>query len=112
MINRILGRKRARTANTPGVTRSLQWIRVKTDDDISTSTSSSGGTKTTKAKKEFELLDSPGIIPAKMVDQSDAILLAACNCVGQAAYDNQVSFSATMHDDGAHAFHCYILELI
>lgn len=40
-------------------------------------------------KKEFELLDSPGIIPAKMVDQSDALLLAACNCLGQAAYDNQ-----------------------
>jgi hypothetical protein len=40
-------------------------------------------------KKEFELLDSPGIIPAKMVDQSDALLLAACNCIGQAAYDNQ-----------------------
>ena len=40
-------------------------------------------------KREFELLDSPGIIPAKMVDQSDALLLAACNCIGQAAYDNQ-----------------------
>jgi hypothetical protein len=40
-------------------------------------------------KREFELLDSPGIIPARMVDQSDALLLAACNCIGQAAYDNQ-----------------------
>lgn len=77
LINRILGRKRAKTANTPGVTRSLQWIRIKTDD-----------TKTSLAK-EFELLDSPGIIPAKMVDQSDALLLAACNCIGEAAYDNQ-----------------------
>lgn len=35
------------------------------------------------------MLDSPGIIPAKMVDQSDALLLAACNCIGEAAYDNQ-----------------------
>lgn len=43
----------------------------------------------TSLAKEFELLDSPGIIPAKMVDQSDALLLAACNCIGQAAYDNQ-----------------------
>ena len=77
MINRILGRKRARTANTPGVTRSLQWIRVRSDES-----------KTSLAK-EFELLDSPGIIPAKMLDQSDALLLAACNCIGQAAYDNQ-----------------------
>ena len=77
LINRILGRKRAKTENTPGVTRSLQWIRVRSDD-----------TKTSK-KKDFELLDSPGVIPAKMVDQSDAILLAACNCIGDAAYDNQ-----------------------
>jgi ribosome biogenesis GTPase A len=77
LINRILGRKRARTANTPGVTRSLQWIRVRTDDSK------------TSLKKEFELLDSPGIIPAKMVDQSDALILAACNCIGSAAYDNQ-----------------------
>lgn len=76
LINRILGRRRAKTANTPGVTRSLQWIRVRTDES-----------KTTR--KEFELLDSPGIIPAKIVDQSDALLLAACNCIGQAAYDNQ-----------------------
>jgi ribosome biogenesis GTPase A len=77
LINRILGRKRAKTENTPGVTRSLQWIRVRSDD-----------TKTSK-KRDFELLDSPGVIPAKMVDQSDAVLLAACNCIGDAAYDNQ-----------------------
>jgi ribosome biogenesis GTPase A len=77
LINRILGRRRARTANIPGVTRSLQWIRVRTDE-----------AKT--QKKEFELLDSPGIIPANLVDQDDAALLAACNCIGEAAYDNQV----------------------
>jgi ribosome biogenesis GTPase A len=77
LINRLLGRRRARTANTPGVTRALQWIRVRTDDSK------------TKRGKEFELLDSPGIIPATIVDQSDATLLAACNCIGDAAYDNQ-----------------------
>jgi ribosome biogenesis GTPase A len=77
LINRLLGKKRARTANKPGVTKSLQWIRVKTDDSK------------TKRGKEFELLDSPGVIPAVLVDQSDATLLAACNCIGEAAYDNQ-----------------------
>jgi ribosome biogenesis GTPase A len=87
LINKILGRKRARTANTPGVTRSLQWIRVRTDESKANSSGSSPSS--TSTKKEFELLDSPGIIPAKMVDQSDALLLAACNCIGQAAYDNQ-----------------------
>lgn len=79
LINRILGRRRARSANTPGVTRSLQWIRVRSNAASSTARS-----------KEFELLDSPGIIPANMHDsQSDAMLLAACNAIGDAAYDNQ-----------------------
>lgn len=84
LINRLLGRKRARTANTPGVTRSLQWIRVRNTVDRA-----DGSTTTEGAAKEFELLDSPGIIPASLVDQSDATLLAACNCIGEAAYDNQ-----------------------
>jgi len=98
LINKILGRKRAKTANTPGVTRSLQWIRVRTEGKAyasgkSSSSSSTAGSSSSSLnngmKKEFELLDSPGVIPAKMVDQSDALLLAACNCIGQAAYDNQ-----------------------
>ena len=84
LINRLLGRRRARTANTPGVTRSLQWIRVKSQDSNSNSNN-----KQKAGRKEFELLDSPGIIPATLVDQSDATLLAACNCIGDAAYDNQ-----------------------
>lgn len=86
LINRLLGRRRAKTANTPGVTRSLQWIRVRTHSD----TSQKLKKKSDFAKrKEFELLDSPGIIPAVLEDQSDALLLAACNCIGEAAYDNQ-----------------------
>ena len=84
LINRLLGRRRAKTANTPGVTRSLQWIRVRSDTDTSSSKSKKGSKRT-----EFELLDSPGIIPAVLDDQSDAMLLAACNCIGDAAYDNQ-----------------------
>ncbi len=65
LINRLLGIRRAKTANTPGVTLSLQWIRVK------------------------QQLDSPGIIPAFLENQEDAALLAACNCIGDKAYDNQ-----------------------
>jgi len=86
LINRLLGRKRARSANTPGVTRSLQWIRVKSD--LPDSSGSTGGLN--RKSKDFELLDSPGIIPSGLGDsQSDAVLLAACNCIGTAAYDNQ-----------------------
>lgn len=40
-------------------------------------------------KSGFELLDSPGIIPSDMIDQNDALLLAACNSIGVGAYDNQ-----------------------
>lgn len=95
LINRLLGRKRARTADTPGVTRSLQWIRVATEKYSSSasgagsrSTRNSSGSNNTR-KKGFELLDSPGIIPSDMLDQNDALLLAACNSVGVGAYDNQ-----------------------
>ena len=92
LINRLLGRKRARTANTPGVTRSLQWIRVATDKtSTGASGSSSGNSRGSgqRPKKGFELLDSPGIIPSDMLDQTDALLLAACNSIGVGAYDNQ-----------------------
>ena len=92
LINRLLGRKRARTANTPGVTRSLQWIRVATDKNSAGASGSSGGGNHgsgQRPKKGFELLDSPGIIPSDMLDQTDALLLAACNSIGVGAYDNQ-----------------------
>lgn len=84
LINRLLGKKRARSANTPGVTRALQWIRVRSD------TPDASGKLGGEGVKDFELLDSPGIIPVNLNDQqSDAVLLAACNCIGDAAYDNQ-----------------------
>ncbi|MDI9461099.1 MAG: ribosome biogenesis GTPase YlqF [Saccharofermentanales bacterium] len=45
LINRLIGRKSARTSNKPGVTRNLTWIR--------------GGT-------DFEVLDTPGILPPRL----------------------------------------------
>ena len=68
------------------MTRSLQWIRVATDKN---SNSAAGSSATRSSKSGFELLDSPGIIPSDMIDQGDALLLAACNSVGVGAYDNQ-----------------------
>ena len=58
------------------------------------SASASGGGSGSASTREFELLDSPGIIPSDMIDQSDALLLAACNSVGVGAYDNQVNQSS------------------
>jgi ribosome biogenesis GTPase A len=91
LINRILGRRRAKSANTPGITRTLQWIRVSADRSTGRGslTGVDGKSRVNASLKDFELLDSPGIIPLKMIDQSDALLLAACNSIGQGAYDNQ-----------------------
>jgi hypothetical protein len=53
-------------------------------------TTAKGASVVSNRAKDFELLDSPGIIPLlKKMDQSDALLLAACNSIGSAAYDNQ-----------------------
>lgn len=73
LINRLVGRRAVRSANTPGVTRQLQWVRLADD---------------------LELLDMPGIIPAKLVSQDTAVRLALCDDIGTAAYDNQVMAAA------------------
>ena len=68
LINRLLGRKVAISARRAGVTRQLQWIRIS---------------------KTIELLDAPGVIPIKLENQKNAIKLAICEDIGEAAYDNQ-----------------------
>lgn len=77
LINRLVGRRAVRSANTPGVTRQLQWVRLADD---------------------LELLDMPGIIPAKLVSQETAVRLALCDDIGTAAYDNQVMAAALVSE--------------
>ena len=76
IINRLLGRRMAKSMNLPGVTRSLQWVRI-------------GGNEISQ-EDTLELLDSPGIIPAKELDQNCAVNLAICNDIGEASYDRVV----------------------
>ena len=59
-INRILGRKSAKAADKPGVTRGSQWFRVGTGID---------------------LLDTPGILWPKFDDERTGILLACTGAV-------------------------------
>lgn len=59
-INRILGRKSAKAADKPGVTRGSQWFRVD------------GG---------IDLLDTPGILWPKFEDERVGLLLAATGAV-------------------------------
>jgi ribosome biogenesis GTPase A len=80
LINRLLGRKMARSRNLPGVTRSMQWIRL-------------GGIEGSQ-ENVIELLDSPGIIPARQFDQQSALCLAVCNDIGEASYDRVVVAAA------------------
>jgi ribosome biogenesis GTPase A len=68
LINRLLGRKAVASARRAGVTRQLQWVRIS---------------------EEIELLDAPGVIPVKLDNQADALKLAICEDIGEAAYDNQ-----------------------
>lgn len=68
LINRLLGRKIVASARSVGVTRQIRWVRIS--DTI-------------------ELLDAPGIIPSNLENQKNAVKLAICEDIGNAAYDNQ-----------------------
>ncbi|NEO99471.1 MAG: ribosome biogenesis GTPase YlqF [Symploca sp. SIO2E9] len=68
LINRLLGRRVVASARRAGVTRQLRWIRIS---------------------DQIELLDAPGVIPAQLKNQEDAIKLAICDDIGEASYDNQ-----------------------
>ncbi len=77
LINRLVKRKAARSANTPGVTRNFQWVRIDRD---------------------LDLLDMPGIIPMKIEDQDVALRLVMCDDIGHASYDRQIA-AAKMVDE-------------
>lgn len=60
LINSLIGRKKAATANKPGVTRSLQWLKLGT---------------------ELQLLDSPGLLWPKLETKEAQIALGAVAAV-------------------------------
>lgn len=68
LINRLVGKKVVASARRAGVTRQLRWVRISS---------------------EIELLDAPGVIPSRLENQDDAVKLAICEDIGDAAYDNQ-----------------------
>jgi ribosome biogenesis GTPase A len=79
IINKLIGRRLAKSKNMPGVTKRISWVRL-----------GAAAMGSSRKEEELELLDSPGIIPAKQVDQATAFKLAVCNDIGQASYDVQV----------------------
>jgi ribosome biogenesis GTPase A len=73
LINRLLSRKVVASARRAGVTRQFRWVRISGD---------------------LDLLDAPGVIPARLDDQSAALKLAICDDIGAAAYDTQRTAAA------------------
>ena len=67
IINKLIGKKKAKTGAKAGITRQQQWVRIN---------------------PRVELLDTPGIIPMKLENQDAAYKLAMVNSVGEATYDN------------------------
>eukprot|EP00850_Spirogloea_muscicola_P008953 SM000049S16724 [mRNA] locus=s49:284500:286354:+ [translate_table: standard] len=65
LINRLVKRRACDSAPRPGVTRNLQWVRVA---------------------EGLDLLDAPGVLPARIADQAAAARLAICGDIGEAAY--------------------------
>lgn len=65
LINRLTKSKACASAPRPGVTRNLRWVRI-------------GG--------DLDLLDSPGVLPPRLADQSAASRLAMANDIGEASY--------------------------
>ena len=69
MINRVAGRKSAKTEDRPGVTRSLTWIHADPD---------------------LELLDTPGVLWPKFDDEKTGSLLAALGSINDNILDRKM----------------------
>ncbi len=67
-INKLIGKSSAKTGNRPGVTKGKQWLKVK---------------------KDFELLDTPGLLWPKFEDQSVGIALALIGSIKEELLDTR-----------------------
>ena len=68
LINKLVGKKVVQTGKTPGVTKSLGWIRINND---------------------IELMDSPGILWPKLEDQENAHILASFSSIKEEILDKE-----------------------
>lgn len=68
LINNIVKKKAAKAENRPGVTKSLQWIRINED---------------------VELLDTPGVLWPRIDDPNDGMLLALIGSINDDVLDTR-----------------------
>jgi ribosome biogenesis GTPase A len=89
LINRLAGKNAAKTSDRPGVTRSVQWIRIK---------------------KDLELLDAPGILQPKIENPESAVNLAIIGTVPDRLLNaaelanillDKINFPGTLREIGA-----------
>lgn len=66
IINKLIKKTKTKTGAKAGVTRQQQWVRIN---------------------PRVDLLDTPGIIPVKQVEQEKAIRLAFVDSIGENAYE-------------------------
>lgn len=66
LINRLVGKKATNVGNKPGITKSLEWIRIN---------------------NQMELLDTPGILWPKFEDQEIALNLASMTAIKEEILD-------------------------
>lgn len=69
LINKYIGRSITKTGDKAGVTRSKQWIRIK---------------------KDFELLDTPGILWPKFEDRKVGLLLGITGAINDNILDKEI----------------------
>ncbi len=75
-INKYVGKTTAKTGDKPGVTRGKQWIKLK---------------------KDFELLDTPGILWPKFEDQQVGLKLAFTGAINDDILDAQTLATSFIH---------------
>ncbi|MCR5261145.1 MAG: ribosome biogenesis GTPase YlqF [Candidatus Gastranaerophilales bacterium] len=66
VINKLIKKTKTKTGAKAGVTRQQQWVRIN---------------------PRIDLLDTPGIIPVKQVEQEKALRLAFVDSIGENAYE-------------------------
>ena len=66
LVNRLAGKRAARTGRLPGLTRGEQWIRIA---------------------GKLELLDTPGVLRPKLTDPEAAVKLAATGAIKEELFD-------------------------
>lgn len=77
LINWLIGTKRAKTGDKPGITKGTQWVRIH---------------------PQIELLDTPGLLPPVNFDPDVANKLAVCNLLPDDRYDlEEISEWALVH---------------